>query len=488
MARTRRDLRASGDIWPGFVDALSTLLLVIIFLLVVFVLGQFFMNQLLEGRDEQVVRLERTVADLSSALEIERGATADLRRSLSALASDLQGAIADRDDLVSELAQAEIERDMLMDRVATEQDERALLSRTIAEMRLESERTGEQLSSLEAELEAARETITADRETIELQLAQLVALRRDIEALQTVRDDLEGEIAELAFALESEAASAEELREARAALLAELGTVRDRSRALEDELASEQERTMLAQRELETREIRIEELLRSAATTEEALADEQRLSAEALEQVERLNRQIATLVVQLTALEQALEIKEQEIEEQNLTIADLGQRLNFALAERVEELSRFRSDFFGKLREVLGERQDVRIVGDRFVFQSEVLFSSGEATLEPSGRSEIQQLAQTLQEIMDEIPDDLPWVLQINGHTDRRPISTPRFPSNWELSTARAISVAQVLIEHGIPADRIATAGFAQFQPLDDRLTEEAFRRNRRIELKLTTR
>ena len=495
MARARRDLRASGDMWPGFVDALSTLLLVIIFLLVVFVLSQFFLNQLLEGRDEQVTRLERSVAELSTQLVLERSAAADLRRSLTQVAGDLQIAIADRDDVQTQLARTESERDALADRITMALDEQALLSRTLEEMRIEGERTTQQLASLTDELDQARQTVAADRATIELQLAQLVALRRDIDSLTRVRDGLEGEVAELAALLEGERElsaelrlEGEELRRAREALLAEAGILRDRSSALAAELAGATERTMLAQAELEARELRIEELLRSAAVAADELASEQGISAEALAQVDRLSRQIGQLVVQLTALEQALEIKQQEIDAQNVTIADLGQRLNFALAERVEELSRFRSEFFGKLRQVLGDRPDVRIVGDRFVFQSEVLFTTGEATLQGAGRAEIVQLARTLAEIMAEIPEDLPWVLQVNGHTDRRPISTPRFPSNWELSAGRAISVAQVLMEQGIPAERIATAGFAQYQPLDERDNEDAYRRNRRIELKLTTR
>jgi chemotaxis protein MotB len=487
MARSRRDLRASGDIWPGFVDALSTLLLVIIFLLVVFVLGQFFLNQLLEGRDEQVQRLERTVAELSGQLDDERRASADLRRTLTQTTADMQMALADRDDLASQLAQAEAERDTLSDRLVLLTDEQALLQRTLQEMRTQTERSEQQVASLQEELDSARETIAADRETIELQLGQLVQLRRDIETLQQVRAELEGEVADLALALESEATTAEELREARAALLAELGSERDRASVLEAELADSEERTMLAQRELAERELRIEELLRSAAQVEERFALEQDARSASEEQVARLSEQIRTLVVQLTALEQALDVKQEEIDRQSLQIAELGERLNFALAERVEELSRFRSDFFGKLSQVLGDRADVRIVGDRFVFQSEVLFPTAEATLDSGGRQELVQLADTLKEIMDEIPDDLPWVLQINGHTDRRPISTVRFPSNWELSSARAISVAQVLIDEGIPPDRIATAGFAEFQPLDEGDDEIAYRRNRRIEIKLTS-
>ena len=168
--------------------------------------------------------------------------------------------------------------------------------------------------------------------------------------------------------------------------------------------------------------------------------------------------------------------------------ADLGQRLNVALAQRVQELSRYRSEFFGRLRTILGDRPDIRIVGDRFVFQSEVFFDSGSAALLPEGRNELDQLANALGDLEKKIPAEIPWVLRVDGHTDVRPINSPQFKSNWELSAARAISVVQYLVSLGVPPQRLVAAGFAEFQPLDTGTTEEAYKRNRRIELKLTER
>jgi chemotaxis protein MotB len=317
---------------------------------------------------------------------------------------------------------------------------------------------------------------------------------QQLEATRSESSERERRIAELSTLLQQAreargetAFTVDELRAAREQLLVELGQARDRSTALEAELAGTEDRTMAAQRELEARDLRIEELLRSAGRSEEALATEQAFSREALNQVEILNRQINALRVQLAALEQALELEQQKVVDQQVTIADLGSKLNIALAGKVEELSRFRSEFFGRLRQVLGDRADVRIVGDRFVFQSEVLFPTASADIEVSGQGELRKLADSLREISAEIPSDVPWVLQINGHTDRRPISTPDFPSNWELSTERAINVGKFLIRQGIPPERIAVAGFAEYQPLDDRRDEIAYRRNRRIEIKLTT-
>lgn len=425
MARGRREARATVDIWPGFVDALSTLLLAVIFMLVVFVLGQFFLGQLLQGRDETAARQARELGRLSSDLDGERSVAAELRRSLAQLSADLQVALGDRDDLGSRLARLDGERATLADRLARADGQRLALERSIDEQRLASSDAQAAVLASRRELDAARELVRADRSTIEAQLADLVRLRREVDSLGRLKGELEQDLA--------------------------------------------------------ARGVRADEL-------------QQRLDAEALAkldaqgQMQRLQRQVEALSTQLRTLDAALQLRQGEIDKQSTTIADLGRRLNMALASKVEELTRSRSDFFGKIRAILGERSDVRVVGDRFVFQSEVLFRAGEAELGPEGRAQLAKLAQAFKEIIGGIPADLPWVLQVDGHTDRRPIATARFPSNWELSTARAISVARFLIDQAIPADRVAARGFAEFAPLDEAESEEAFRRNRRIEIKLTTR
>jgi chemotaxis protein MotB len=206
-------------------------------------------------------------------------------------------------------------------------------------------------------------------------------------------------------------------------------------------------------------------------------------------QIENLNEQIGALRRQIAALEDALGASEKKEGAAQLRIADLGQRLNVALAQRVQELSRYRSDFFGKLRDILGNRPDIRVVGDRFVFQSEVFFDSGAATVRPEGRAELDKLAGAILDLQKQIPSDIPWVLRVDGHTDVRPVSTASpFKSNWDLSAARAISVVQYLISKGVPPDRLAAAGFGEYQPIDPGTNEEALAHNRRIELKLTER
>jgi chemotaxis protein MotB len=194
-----------------------------------------------------------------------------------------------------------------------------------------------------------------------------------------------------------------------------------------------------------------------------------------------MRRQLQTL----NALLSDAETKNRESEAQ---IADLGKRLNSALAQRVQELTRYRSEFFGRLRQILSQRADVLVVGDRFVFQAEVLFPKGQASLNAEGQAEMLKLADALKQLEREIPADIAWVLRVDGHTDIDPIQSPQFKSNWELSAARAIAVVNFLIANGVSPQHLVAAGFGEFQPIDTGSTEEAKSRNRRIELKLTER
>ena len=341
LARGRRERRAV-DYWPGFVDALSTLLLAIMFLLSVFVLAQFLLSQEVTSRDQVLNRLNSQINELTQLLALEQSNSQDLEDMLSNVRASLSDA--------------------------------------------ESERT---------------------------RLQQLLAT----------------------------GAGAGAAAEARAG-----------------QLSGE-------------------------------LDDERQISQRALSQVELLNQQIAALRSQIGALEAALEVSESRDRESNAKIADLGRRLNVALAQRVQELNRYRSDFFGRLREILSDRENIRIVGDRFVFQSEVLFPSGSEVINDAGREEMAKLAGAILELQREIPPEINWVLRVDGHTDNIPLSgTGRYRDNWELSSARATSVVKFLIENGVPANRLVAAGFGEFQPLDEADTPEARNRNRRIELKLTER
>ena len=391
MARARaRSGSRTVDIWPGFVDALATLILVIVFVLMIFTLFQFYLKDQISDRDDALAQLSSQIGQLADQLALERRAQGDRRQTVARLTDELRATASVRERLEQELAAANVRAS-----------------------------TGDQRAETAAkDLEDAFRTIRADKETIEAQLRELDALRRNIETLTILRDELEKKLAESGG----------------------------------------------------------------------ALASQRNLTADAQARVDLLTRQINALQEQMARLNTALEASEEKQKASNAQIADLGRRLNLALATRVEELARFRSEFFGRLRQVVGERADVRVVGDRFVFQSELLFPSGSAELEPEGREQMGRLADALAEISRRIPTDLPWVLQVDGHTDRRPISTALFPSNWELSTARAVSVVKFLASRSIPAERLVAAGFGEFQPLDGRDDEIGWRRNRRIEIKITSR
>ena len=340
LARARR--RTHGvDYWPGFVDALSTLLLAIMFLLTVFVLAQFLLSRELSGKDVVLNRLNAQINQLTQLLSLERSSKQDLQDSIA--------------NLQASLAQSEGEKSRL-----------------------------QQLLAKGSGADAAAQ-------------ARITSLQSD-------------------------------------------------------------------------------------------LAGQKQMSASALSQVEILNEQLTALRRQIAALEDALDASEKRDQESNAKIADLGKRLNVALAQRVQELNRYRSDFFGRLREILADRQNIRIVGDRFVFQSEVLFPSGSADINQAGQDEMKKLAQALIELEKEIPPEINWVLRVDGHTDNVPITGGRFQDNWALSSARAIAVVKFLIANGVSPDRLVAAGFGEYEPLDPADTPEARAKNRRIELKLTER
>ncbi|MCZ6467054.1 MAG: peptidoglycan -binding protein [Alphaproteobacteria bacterium] len=439
MAALARRARRSTNIWPGFVDALATLLLVLMFLVMVFVLAQFFLNEALSGRDAALQKLESHVSELADLLGLERAQGAELRLNIAQLSEELQASVTLRDDLNATIEALTLRAESaeqttkrlnkaLEEAFATiEADNTKLASQSseLAALSTRAESAEERAARLRKALEDAFATVEADKAKIQVQVRELAALTQSVAALRALKDELETKIAEMSG----------KLGESEAAVIAE----RD---------ISESARARLA----------------------------------------LLNRQMAALREQLAQLSAVLEASEVLSKNQKVQIANLGKRLNAALATKVQELSRYRSEFFGRLREVLGRQPGVRIVGDRFVFQSEVLFASGSAELGKQGTEQLGRLADTLREISMKIPKDIDWILRIDGHTDKVPIHTAQFPSNWELSSARAISVVKFLKSREIPANRLVAAGFGEHQPLDDRDDEIGYRRNRRIELKLTQR
>ncbi len=347
-ASSRRNRAFSADYWPGFVDALATLLLVLVFLLSIFVLAQFYFGQALSGRDKALAQLNARIVELSVLLNLEESKANEFESSVAALRASLAD---------------------FTDREAVTKNE---------------------INQLQGYVN----TLKADKNAASTEIAGLNA----------------------------------------------------------------------------------------------SLDDERKLSAQAQAQITLLNEQLAALRLQMASLQEVLDASDVRDAENKAVIVDLGKRLNTALAQKVQELAQYRSEFFGRLRKVLGDRADIEIVGDRFILQSEVLFTSGSAALSPSGQLELIKIASVLQEIATTIPGEVNWVLRIDGHSDRIPINTPEFPSNWYLSSARAIAVVTYLTDQGVPENRLVAAGFGEFHPLDLGGDANALRRNRRIEFKLTER
>lgn len=439
MLGSRRRAQSTVNVWPGYVDALSALLLLVIFMLLIFTLAQVFLAETVSDRDAELNRLNARLAEISNALRLQ-------------------------------------------------EESNEVLNERLVSLRAQYNQSLQRQAGLEDQVTALEETIETDRETIEVQLREKAALQQDIVTLRQLRAELEQEIAGLVTRLNQSEASVDQLETELAAREELVGSLRDRSQALEARLATEEERTLLAQRDIEEQELRIEDLVAIASEGEEALEEEKRLSARAQAEIDRLSQQIDALQAQLNQISMALALEQELTAEQEILLADLGERLNSALAQRVNELEQYRSDFFGRLRQTLANNPNIRIEGDRFLLPSELFFESASATLGVAGRGELDKLANIFEEIAAEIPEDINWILRIDGHTDQRPISTERFPSNWELSTARAVSVVRYLAQRGIEEDRMAAAGFGEHHPVDPAFTEEAFQNNRRIEIKLTNR
>ncbi len=468
MARYRRG-RASDELnpWPGYVDALATLLMVIIFVLLVFVLGQAFLSVALTGRDRALDRLNRQVAELTDMLSLERGRAGELQQSVSQLNRDLLSATASRQALDTELAAL---RDASA-RIGAERDtlrtERDRLSARLADAELQAGSATARLEGLQSRLaETAGRTDAAGQETAAV-AGQLADARRQLAAAQA-------QVAELNRTVTADKATIE-------ARLQDLMRLADQVRqltALRDEL--EQQAQAAAARAT------TEEQRRQAVLLQ--LADEQKLSDTGRAQVALLTQQVEQLRAQVAQVSAALGIVEAAGRDKDTQIAGLSGRLNVALASRVEELQRYRSEFFGRLREVLASRPGVQVVGDRFVFQSEVLFPGGSADMTGAGQDQIRALAATLKGLAADIPRDLNWIMRVDGHADRQPVNRGTFASNWELSAQRAINVVKLLIEEGVPPNRLAATGFGEYQPLDGTDGPGSFARNRRIELRLTDR
>ena len=426
---TRRSRTQETNIWPGFVDALAALLMVIIFVLMIFIVAQFYLTQLLSGRDDDLAKLQGQILELGELLSIERTTNAKLANNIDRLNESLV--------------------------IATTKQE--TLNSKISELIILNESLGGQVNILTAERDALDENL-------KLSQSSLAMSQSDLEgALQQLKN-IETELEAKALQNKQTKKELDETRKLSLLMQSDLDEARDLLQKIIIKLSKEKLHL-----------VNLKELNKE-------------LNAKYSTSTNQLNAQILALRREMMSLNDILKKSEMENELKNVKIVDLGRKLNRALASRVQELAKFRSEFFGRLQDVLKNRRDIRTVGDRFVFQSEVLFASGASDIATAGKKELAQLARTLNSIAPNIPKKINWILQIEGHTDHIPISNKRFQNNWELSAARAISVVEFLIGQGVPADRLSAAGYGEFQPLDKRRDEIGNRRNRRIEMKLTQR
>jgi len=451
--RSRRHVSNGLEAWPGYVDALSTLLMVIIFVLLVFVLAQAFMSVVLSGRDKALDQVKQQLSQLTDALSLERGHSAELQTSVAQLSQQLSASNKARDTLSQQLAnlqsqaqQLTAQRDALLTQVQQLGAQRETVSQQLTQSNAQLTGTQKQLGDTQQQLADAQQqlaamkqqmaeldkTVTADKATIQARLSDLANLQSQTRALAALRDELEKQAQDAA---------------------ARAMTEKDRRAAVEAQLA-----------------------------------DEKKLGDSARAQIALLNQNVDQLKAQLAAVAQALDLAQAQGRDKDAQIANLGQKLNAALAAKVQELQQYRSEFFGKLRQVLAGRPGIQIVGDRFVFQSEVLFPVGSADLTASGVAQMTALAVTIKDIATEIPSDIPWVLRVDGHTDPQPVKGGQFSSNWELSAERAITVVKLLIADGVPPDHLAAAAFGEYQPIVQGDTPDDYAKDRRIELRLTDR
>jgi chemotaxis protein MotB len=479
-------VRRRGDngltAWPGYVDALSTLLMVIIFVLLVFVLAQAFLSVALSGRDKQLDRVNRQLAEVSDMLSLERGRGADLQQSIAQLNRELATASTARESLSQQLAalQAQAER-ATADR-DTLRSERDRLAQQLADAALQARTGAARAERLQQDLTASAGRTDAAKQETATVATQLAEARRQLgdtngklAAAQAQLAEMQRQIAELDKTVQAN-------KETIAAKLSDLAKLAEQNRALAALRDALEKQAQDAAARATTEQQRLDAV---AAL----LTEEKRLGNSARARIALLSQQVDDLKAQLTAIARSLELAQTAGQEKDTQIANLSQKLNTALAAKVEELQRYRSEFFGKLREVMASHPGIQVVGDRFVFQSEVLFPLGSADLTQAGQNELTALAVTIKDIAKEIPPDVKWVLRVDGHTDRQPIrGGGPFATNWELSAARAITVVKLLIADGVPPEHLAATGFADYQPLDPADTPEAYAKDRRIELRLTDR
>ena len=603
----RYRLNESNNIWPGFVDILATLLIVIIFILMVFTVSQIYLSDAISGKDKALLSLKNQINELSKVLILEKDEKLNILENLSktqkllnqnqselsnqeALAKNLQKNIATKDtqmfvqdqniialseqikELLNELrivAKAlevyegfettSLKTDGLGEKInkalATRIDQlnnlNFLLDKSQIELKnkindldllnidlennkfqlqekiedlkilnttlrsintslgLEDANLVDQLSAIQnknillesskLETEKALELLSQVNEKLilkdEMLKKQIFQYQEVTNDLLAINDSLGLQDASLIDQLEAIRIKNTKLAELNLNLIKKDDTIfnlRDKIvelnniLSLTEEIEIKQKGQILSlNKNINTLKIQKNKEFEESSEIINSMTIQ---SEETFKQVAFLTTEINILKNEIGILNQALESSELSQITKQLKIEDLGERLNKALKSKVFELQKYRSEFFGKIKSILGERDDIKIVGDRFIFESELLFDSASANLAENGISKLKQIGLTLKETTNNIPENINWIIQVEGHTDNRPISTSKYPSNWELSTSRANSVLKLLLDIGFAPNRLSAAGYGEFYPIAEGDSKDILQQNRRIELKLTSR
>ena len=461
-------------IWPGFVDVLASTLMVIIFVVLLFTVAQVYLGDLVVGKNEQIQNLEKTI-------EIQDETIVEQDLSLS----DKELALIERQEVISQLdteleildqeIRAKLSEISEKENLITSKDQEILIQDELLKQKDETILTLDDLIDKQAlDITELNEIIARITEELSLSLDEKEELRGKLSSLNEEQETLKNQLQVLGGENQL--------------LVGQLSDSQGRIQSLLESLSSSKGENEILETQISSVENQNQSLRDQISSLEQDSTIQTTNLNEALAQISRLSEDIKILSNEIQLLNNLLDAKEAEIASNKIELGELGDRLNRVLTSELFKLQKYKSEFFGQLSETLGQREDIQIKGDRFIFQSEILFESGNADIQAEGRVALSLIAKNLIDLSDQIPTDLNWVLQIDGHTDRVPIATAKFPSNWELSHARALEVVKFFIQQGIPADKLSANGYGEHQPISLGSSPEDLKLNRRIELKITQR
>jgi len=454
-------------IWPGFVDVLASTLMVIIFVVLLFTVAQVYLGDLVVGKNKQIQSLEKTI-------EIQDETIVEQDLSLS----DKETALLERQEVIKQL---DTELDILDEEIKVKQfeisEKENLLTVKDQEISIQDEtilNLDNLIDKQALDIAELNEIIARITEELSLSLEEKEELRGRLSSLNEEQENLKNKLQELGGENE--------------VLVSQLSDSQGRIQSILESLSSSKEENEILETQISSVENQNQSLKDQISTLEQDSVIQTTSLNDALLKISRLSEDIKILSNEIQLLNNLLESKEAEIASNKIELGELGDRLNRVLTSELYKLQKYRSEFFGQLSETLGQREDIQIKGDRFIFQSEILFESGSTSIQSGGKVALSLIAKTLIDLSNQIPTDLNWILQVDGHTDRVPISTARFPSNWELSHARALEVVKFFIQQGIPAEKLSANGYGEHQPISLGSSPEDLKLNRRIELKITQR